>query len=337
MKKILLALLLALMLFVSPALAVPDPGSDFYVLDEAGVISAETEKRIIYNNDLLYDACGAQLVFVTVNTTGSESIDDYCYDLFNEWGIGSSEENNGFLVLLAIDDDNYYALPGSGLEERFSAGDIKLMLDDYLEPDFAAKDYDSGVRLLFDNLFNEISDMYSAGLTATAPTGSVSTSDTSDIRSIAAQKVDREDRSFYADESRSGSFFVGNLFSGVFSLIRGIIMFAFIIIFIVIIVLISRPRRPRGGMHTPPPPLHRTIFRMGPRPGAGPRPPHNHAGPGAFGGRPSGGSRPSGFGGSRSGGFGGSRGGGAGRSGGFGGGRSGGGGGSRGGGAGRGR
>lgn len=336
MKKTLIALLLALMLLATPALAVLDPDSDFYVLDEADVLSAETEERIIYNNDLLNKACGAQLVFVTVDTTGSESIDDYCYELFNEWGIGSSTENNGFLVLLAIDDDNYYALPGSGLEKRFSAGDIKLMLDEYLEPDFAAKDYDSGVRLLFDNLFNEVSDMYSAGLTAVDPDGSGVTANTA---SHTDRPVREESSETEYEIDLTPSFFAFSLFGDFFRLIRGIIMAAIIILLIVLVVLFSRPRRRRGGMFTPPPPRHRTIFRMGPRPGAGPRPPHN---PGGFGGGPMGGAghrpgnRSGSFGAGRSGGFGAGRSGG-GRSGGFGGGRSGGGGGSRGGGAGRGR
>ena len=85
MKRRILALVCALMLIALPALAVPSPNDDFYVLDQANVLSSETEWRIVYNNDLLYDACGAQIVFVTVDDTDGKAIDDYAYDLFNRW------------------------------------------------------------------------------------------------------------------------------------------------------------------------------------------------------------------------------------------------------------
>lgn len=304
------------MLIALPALAVPSPNDDFYVLDQANVLSSETEWRIVYNNDLLYDACGAQIVFVTVDDTDGKAIDDYAYDLFNRWGIGSSSKDNGFLVLMAIDDDNYYALPGSGLEKKLSSGEIKLMLDDYLEPDFAVRDYDAGARALFDALYERISDEYSAGLRAVTPPSGTSAS-TADSR---ARSGGRESRS-------------PGILSRIIDAI-GDIFIALIVLAIVIVIALFggfRRRRRRRSIFTPPPPPPppRSMFFGGPRPGSSPRPRSNPPRPP----RSSGGGRPGGFGGSgRSGGFGG-----GGRSGGFGGGRSGGGGASRGGGAGRGR
>ena len=118
--------LVLLALSCAPALAKTlSPGSDFYYLDNANVLSEALEGEIFFSNKLLYDACGAQIVVVTVDTTGREAIDDYAYDLFNQWGIGDVSKNNGFLLLLAIQDEDYYALPGSGLDSRFSAGTIK--------------------------------------------------------------------------------------------------------------------------------------------------------------------------------------------------------------------
>lgn len=316
MKKKIFALICALMLIALPALAVPSPSDDFYVLDQANVLSSETEARIVYNNDLLYDACGAQIVFVTVNSTGSESIDDYAYDLFNQWGIGSSDRENGFLVLMAIDDDNYYALPGTGLEKKLSSGEIKLMLDDDLEPDFAARDYDAGAKALFDALYNRISSEYSAGLRAVAPPANF------------AETTNRQERS----GGRSTGFF-SQLIRSIGGIITALIVLAIVIVLVIGSSFTYRRRRRRSIFAPPPPPpgpRPRGIFFGGfggPRPGSAPHPRNNP--PRNFGG----GGRPGGGGAGRSSsGFGG-----AGRSGGFGGGRSGGGGGSRGGGAGRGR
>ena len=108
-----LALSLVLSCLSLPALAeVPQPNGDFYVLDLSGVLSDETKGNIILNNDLLFGACQGQIVVVTVDSTGDTDIGDYACDLFNSWGIGSAEKNNGMLILLAIQDDDYYVLQG---------------------------------------------------------------------------------------------------------------------------------------------------------------------------------------------------------------------------------
>ena len=322
MKKILTALL-ALLLIAAPALAaVPNPSSDFYVLDKANVLSSSTENYIIANNDQLYESCGAQIVFVTVDDTDGDAIDDYCNKLFDKWNIGSSKEDNGFLVLLAIDDDNYYALPGVGIEKRMSSGTIKMLLDDYLEPDFAVRDYDAGARKLFDALFTEICDMYAVYLTPITGTAASNAANTGNSNEP-PRKTPAASHEVHSDDS---GFPVG-------------LIIAIIIIVLIIALPARNKRRRRGSTVVPPPPPQAPhvppvvvkrkpiIFHTGPRPGTGPRPTSTHR---------------SSFGGStikRSGGGGISRGGGIGRSG--GGGRSisrsGGGGRSRGGGAGRGR
>ena len=163
-RALCLAAVLALM--CAPALAkVVNPGSDFYYLDNANVLGEELEGEIYFCNQLLEKACGAQIVVVTLDTTGTESIDDYAYDLMNKWGIGDADKENGLLILLAIGDDNYYVLPGTGLQSKLSAGYIGDYNDKYLEPDFAAKDYEAGVKKLFEALFARVSDTYDAGVT----------------------------------------------------------------------------------------------------------------------------------------------------------------------------
>ena len=163
---ILLAAALLLGVLCAPAMAkVVSADDDFYYLDDANVLSEALEGEIFFSNELLYDACGAQIVVVTVDTTGSEAIDDYAYDLFNSWGIGDSKKQNGFLLLLAIRDDNYYALTGTGLSSKFSSGMVKTYNDDYLEPDFAKGDYEAGVKKYFEAVFKRVAETYDASVT----------------------------------------------------------------------------------------------------------------------------------------------------------------------------
>lgn len=275
------AAILALLLFVFPlavaAADLPAPSTDFYVADYAGVLSEETESEIVVENDALYRETGAQIVIVTMETLDGADIADFTYDLFAEWGIGSAEKNNGFLLVLAIEEDDYYALQGVGLSERLSDSTISDMLNEYLEPDFAAKNYDAGVQTLFQAVLSR-------------------------VKAIEADRVDsgvKENFSRIADaaasrrESASGFVAtIGNFFK------KGILLI-FLVVVLLLVIILSIFRRPRwrymggagwggrfyggrfGRRRRPPPPPPMGGFGFGPPPGR----------PGGFGGgRPSRGS-----------------------------------------------
>ena len=144
-----------------PALAaVPQRPANKYVLDEAGVLSSATEREIIKENEELFEECGAEIVIVAVDFLGGKDIEDYANDLFNTWGIGSSQRNNGILLVLAIGEENYYATTGYGLEDYFDGAKFQELFDDYLEEDFAAGRYDEGVEAFFDEVLDEVEDYY---------------------------------------------------------------------------------------------------------------------------------------------------------------------------------
>ena len=166
MKRILTLALALMLLLAAPALAatsVLKPTDDFYVNDAANVLTNETIGHIVLNNDALYKACGAQIVFVTLDTTGTTKLENYAYTLFNQWKIGGTK-NYGFLVVMAINDDDYWYEIGSGLDQYLTAGDAGELIDQYLEPNFARQDYDGGARALFDALFNAVSRALGANL-----------------------------------------------------------------------------------------------------------------------------------------------------------------------------
>ena len=158
MKRFLICLLAAV-LALAPASALAaktvKPGDDFYYLDEANVLS----------NKLLEEKSGAQIVVVAIDSIGGADILDYAVELGDSWGIGSREENNGFLFLMTIGDENYYAVPNRGLRGIFPASVIKELYDKYLEADFAAGRYDEGARKFFEAVFERVADYYNLNLT----------------------------------------------------------------------------------------------------------------------------------------------------------------------------
>lgn len=146
---------------------VPDQTDVFYVYDEANVLDTETKTYIVGKNVDLYNKCGGQIVVACVKTTGNYDIKDYAYAMFNKWKIGSADKNNGVLILLSIEEDDYWVLQGNGLENLLQSGTLKLMLNDYLEPYFAKKQYDKGVRSLFDALIEKFEQIYSVSIVQT--------------------------------------------------------------------------------------------------------------------------------------------------------------------------
>ena len=160
------ALLLILVLAASPLAATAALGGvigqsdSFYVADYADVITADTEQYIIEKNADLEQLCGGQIVVAAVDFLDGMDIEDYAYKLFSDWEIGDADKKNGVLLLLAIGEENYWCMQGRGLENKLTSGDIDDILWDYLEEDFAAGDYDAGVRSVFDELYDRIADIY---------------------------------------------------------------------------------------------------------------------------------------------------------------------------------
>lgn len=256
--------------FLLPASAkIPSPSNSFYVLDEANVLGLSTEEHIVDIDTELERRTGAQVVVVCVKTTGNTDISDFAYQLFNKWKIGSETKNNGVLILLAIQDSNYYALQGKGLENILSSGTLKLMLDEYLEPDFAMGDYDAGAKKMFDAVVKFLSEVYSVTIFAetTEPIETQAQSEnaqTTMIQDITETAFDFEEWILEGEDSIfDDSFFNNSIFSGLFSsgffsvntplriiqrILEHITFSKIIIIVIVILILRSLLKgRRRGG------------------------------------------------------------------------------------------
>lgn len=124
----------------------PQHTGAFYVNDFANVIDAKTENYLVNYGIKLHKQSGAQVVVATIDSTGGIPIKKYATDLFNKWGIGSKEKNNGVLLLLSIQDDDYWAVQGKGITDTLPDYKIANILTNQLEPDFAAKKYSSGVH-----------------------------------------------------------------------------------------------------------------------------------------------------------------------------------------------
>ena len=166
MMKKFSSFILALCLFLSlgaSAYAVVDQSESYYVADYSNVLSNDTEQMIInYNGSLEYQCQGAQIVVVTVDYLDGMYSDEYAYQLFNDWGVGSADYNNGMLLLLAIQENKAWLAYGIGLNSLIDSDQVDSMLDKYFWKDFDRGNYDEAVTSLFNALLKWYDEQYDA-------------------------------------------------------------------------------------------------------------------------------------------------------------------------------
>lgn len=139
------------------------------VVDDAGVLSSSTVQTITELNAQLESSCsGAQIGVLTVEYTGNDSTEEYATQAFNAWGIGSSSQNNGVLILLVMEsaqyaDGDYYLTYGDGFRNTTLAKQSSAIAQT-MEDQFAAKDYDGAVTTCARNVANTIADIYGVSL-----------------------------------------------------------------------------------------------------------------------------------------------------------------------------
>lgn len=117
------------------------------IADNANILSRDTETYITNISVALQENCsGAQIGVYTTDYVGNNTMEGYAYEVFQAWGLGSADQDNGMVLLMATGDDNYWATPGEGLESAFSGNVLSDLLYDNLEASWAKQDYDTGAR-----------------------------------------------------------------------------------------------------------------------------------------------------------------------------------------------
>lgn len=142
----LICVVLALgLLLVGCGSEIPRPTKG-YLYDGASLLSDDTEAHILSCSASLMSQCGVRIAVMTVGTTDGMTAAEYAEKVFRKWKL----DDDAVLLLLAENDEDYWALQGK--DTGLSKKTLGIMLSSYLEPYFAAKKYDEGVRSFFDAL-----------------------------------------------------------------------------------------------------------------------------------------------------------------------------------------
>lgn len=132
-------------------------GQDSYVVDEAGVLSPSTVKKLDQRNEKLLEDMNTAIAVVTCNY-GRDDLYDYALDWAAEMELGRYD----FIIVLDISGENYWLVQGSGLYDEgwFSDDDCSDYARKYMEKDFVKGDYDGAVLSLTEALEEWYYDNY---------------------------------------------------------------------------------------------------------------------------------------------------------------------------------
>ena len=144
----------------------PEQSKDFYVYDELNILNSEDIDYIINVNENLRKETESQVVVAIVKTFHGYERNEYANALFRKWKIGGAKENNGILMVYAIEDRNMEILTGYGAEEIVPDAVASRVFRNIVSY-FPSEDYDASEEqktMYHDGIiegFNEIMDIYS--------------------------------------------------------------------------------------------------------------------------------------------------------------------------------
>ncbi len=148
LARLLLPLELALFLAAASAAraqepAIPPPVG--FVNDLAGVIDEGARARLESFLDQLKQKTGAEFAVLTVKSTAPLDPSDYKVRVFESWKLGKNGEDNGLLMLVAVDEHQVRFETGYGLEGTLPDGLESRIVREKMVPLLRQGDYTGAI------------------------------------------------------------------------------------------------------------------------------------------------------------------------------------------------
>jgi uncharacterized protein len=130
----------------TPQSPVPLPVPFNPIIDNAGVIDAETRQRLEAIYLSLKERANIEFAVLTVDTTGGRDIFDFSLAVSRGWGIGSKDADRAaFLLVVAIQDRKYFTQVSRHLEGDLNDGLVGQIQRERLVPAFRQGNYSKGI------------------------------------------------------------------------------------------------------------------------------------------------------------------------------------------------
>ena len=138
----LIVLLLSTSLWAAPEF----PALSGRVVDEAGLLTPAQTQSLTQALAAAEQNTSNQLVVVTLPDLQGYDIADYSYQLGREWGIGSKENDNGVLLIVAPNDRKVRIEVGYGLEGVLTDALSSVIVQQEILPAFRQGQFYGGIQ-----------------------------------------------------------------------------------------------------------------------------------------------------------------------------------------------
>ncbi|QUL38229.1 YgcG family protein [Erythrobacter sp. JK5] len=146
MRRLLILVAMLASLLALPLAAQPEfPELTGRVVDNADILSPETEAQLTTQLEAFEAQSQRQLVVVTLPTLQGTDIADYGYQLGREWGLGDAERNDGALLIVAPNEREVRIEVGYGLEGILTDAYSKIIIEQDIVPRFREGDMEGGI------------------------------------------------------------------------------------------------------------------------------------------------------------------------------------------------
>jgi uncharacterized protein len=95
-----------------------------YVNDFAGVIDPGSRDKLTALCQEVDQKANAQIAVVTIHSLEGDTAQDFANRLFEKWGVGPKGKDRGVMILLSVNDHQYWTEVGYGLEPILPDGKV---------------------------------------------------------------------------------------------------------------------------------------------------------------------------------------------------------------------
>ena len=147
LKKFLKAYILFILTFIAfsaSAQNLPEK-SNKLVNDYTGTLSADEVNRLEQKLVAFDDSTSTQIAVVLIKSLNGYDVADYAVRLAEKWGVGGSKNNNGIMVLAALDDRKLTIQTGYGVEGALPDAITARIRTNEINPYFKERRYFEGL------------------------------------------------------------------------------------------------------------------------------------------------------------------------------------------------
>lgn len=119
--------------------------ADNFVANPDGILSPATVRRLNGMLDDINRTTNAQVAVAVIDSYDGEDIDSFATDLFNEWGVGEKEADNGVLLVVAVGPRQYAFRTGRGVGSVVTDVETARIARNVLIPNFREGNYEQGL------------------------------------------------------------------------------------------------------------------------------------------------------------------------------------------------